>query len=134
MVSTLSFIFKTSEKARDYNRPFISGIIFYFEACVYSLPFLIKEKSKSSCIFFPFELTTLLLISIQVLNTSFPPTLSLNLKISQLGLLCMGSQRSMAQKSLLITSVWTSMKVILLHCWGPMELGRLPRCMLLFNI
>ena len=108
-------------------------LFFYFEVCVYSLWFLIKEKSKSSCIFFPCELTTLLLISLQVLNTNFPPTLSLNLKISQLGLLCMGSQRSMAQKLLLITSIWTSMKVILLHCWGPMEPGRLPPCMLLFN-
>lgn len=133
MVPTLPFVFKTSEKVEDYNRPFISGIIFYFEACVYSLQFLIKEKSKSGCIFFPCELTTLLLISLQVLNTNFPPTLSLNLKISQLGLLCMGSQRSMAQKLLLITSIWTSMKVILLHCWGPMEPGRLPPCMLLFN-
>lgn len=99
----------------------------------YSLQFLIKEKSSSSCLFLLCELRILFLISFQVLSTFFPPTLSLNLKISQLGLRCMGSQRSMARKLLLITSIWTFMKDTLLHCWGPMEPGKLLQCMLLFE-
>lgn len=98
----------------------------------YSLQFLIREKSNSGCNFLICGLTTLLLISLQVLNTRFPPTLSLNLKISQLGLPCMGSQRSMAQKLPLIISIWTFMKGTLLHCWDPTELGKLPPCMLFF--
>lgn len=101
--------------------------------CCYSRNFLIKDKSILSCIFLLCELIILLLISFQVLSSCFLPTLSLNLRISQLGLPCMGSQRSMAQKLLLITSIWTSMKDILLHCWGPMELGKLLQCMLLVN-
>lgn len=99
----------------------------------FRLQFLIKEKSSSSYIFLLCELITRLLISFQVLSTFFPPTLSLNLKISQLGLPCMGSQRCMARKLLLITSIWTFMKDTLLHCWGPMELGKLLQCMLLFE-